>query len=57
VLVEQQGEPESEAELDDARDERVEKRVEQCELRDRVARKVLEVLEADPLPWAPIWHP
>ena len=48
VLVEQQREPEAQAELDDARDHRVEDRVEQREARDLVAPEEFEVLEADP---------
>src|SRR5262249_16723497 len=53
VLVEKQREPESERELDDARNRRVEERVEEREPRDRVSPEELEVLEADPLTRAP----
>jgi hypothetical protein len=51
-MVEQQREPQAERELRDARDDRVEQRVEQRQPRDAVADQVLEVLQADPLPGA-----
>ena len=49
LLVQQQRQPQPEHELEDARDDRVEERVEQRQPRDRVAPQELVVLEADPL--------
>ena len=47
MAVQQQGQPEAERELDDARDRRIENRVEEHEPRDGIAPNKFEVLEPD----------